>query len=660
MKFKSIYIQNLGVYRSEKIDLGLDKSNLTFINGNNGRGKTTLINSLKWCLFRGPRPAVSEKAIHDLGVASPIEIRVEIEIEALDGTSLLLERSQLVTVLDDRVTETPIGQATLTGKLRIHGQPTRDIESAGQYVESWFPKKLENFILFDAEQLANFFNPETRVAIEAAVLQIAGVESLDLAINGLKDQLTKFDRELAKSGGKKAIDLQGDKEIVTEALATAERNIAESESNLESAETELKRITSELSRYELAMQQLDKIEGLRSKEENLHQDFKTSEARLNDQLIKDAYLFLLGSTLDSVDKFYDQGLAAGYPLAFPSESLREILDSDQCVCGCSLTSSGHRSKIVELIRKQEVAEGVDKALPQTKASALGLRTTISSKKTSALAQNKGLTTLHNSLTQVRSEIAEINGNAADGSEWAALLADERRQTAKKHSAQNALNLAKQAMTAAQSRLAIVDAEINKQMVASASTNRIKAIQQFLRGCIATATETRRLAIEQVRKDLESSMNYQYSNIKNGSYQVEITSRFDVHLRNGSTQAISEGEKMSLAYSFAIAIRQVLAMQFPLVVDSAFGRLDSTNRTWLANALVRLTSEDASRQAIFLMHDLEYTPETALAFKAAMPVELYLSHDSETKSTQVREGIDPDWLSSESSPWFNKQGTSNVI
>lgn len=651
MKVKSIKIQNLGPYQDVKVDLEDAESGLVFINGNNGRGKTTFLNSLKWCLFRGARPPISRSSIAEFGVAKPLEARVEVEILTDDGHVLLVEKSQTVAVMDDGKTERPIGQPIISGKLRYPGKPTIDIKDASQQIEELLPKKLENFILFDAEQLAKFFNPETRHAIEEAVYQIAGVEKLDLAISAIKDQILKFQRDKTKLGGAGTVELQKNLEKHQKEYDDADEDFTKAVRDLEDYETELSGVVREIAKHEQAMDQHEREETLRDEISTLEQQITQGEESFIRGVITNSHLFLLGNSLKAVDRFYEEGKDAGYPLAFPTESLRELIASDACVCGCDLKTSGHMKNIQELLRQQAVAEGVDKSLPTTKTLAMAMRDNLIAEKSTLETTNSSIGDKVKELAAKRKELKKIVDNQPDSEDWNKLFEKERRLNAVITNKKTDRNNAKIARDKAQLEISSVEAKLNKAIMVNDQTEKLDRGIAFLTSCLQSAHETKILAIAKVRSDLEQSMNHQYSNIKSGTYEVQITESFGVQLRNQDSASISEGETMSLAYSFAIAIRTALGMQFPLVVDSAFGKLDSENRLWLAKSLVQLVLEDSRRQAIFLMHNLEYTPSTAAVFREAKPKELFLSHSPEADKTIIEAGIDPTWKTTESSPWF---------
>lgn len=651
MKLKSLRIRNLGPYQETDLDFSSTDTGLVFVNGNNGRGKTTFLNSLKWCLFGGERPKVSTPTIASRGVAKPIEVRVEIEVEDDTGQVLVLEKSQLVTVMDDLVTERNVAPATLTGKLRSADKPTQDIPDASLAVQEWFPRKLEDFILFDAEDLAGFFTSETRQAIEEAVNQIAGVDDLDYAITLIGEQAKKFRASLSNLGGTEVEKLNELLEGCIEARTNAQKELDEVGTNRSEAEISLRDTRRELAKYDLAQERLEEVDSLRAEVDALSEEITRQETLLNQTVLHHGHLFAVAESIEGVDLFYAEGLEAGYPLAFASESLRQILESDKCVCGCNLDETDHRKNIEELIAQQAVAEGVDKSLPETKTVALGLLTSLSQTKSLLVTTNQSIVQLGKQYERKLQELKKLEQNAPSSSDWSSLELEERRLNARVDSAKRIEREKSRELAELKPKIQKLEASIAAAVTNDEQSVRLQKVLNFVVQSLETAQETRKLAIEKVRLNLESAMNEQYSSIKSGTYVVQVSKSFEVQLTNQDTQSISEGERMSLAYAFAIAIRTSLGMQFPLVIDSAFGKLDSSNRNWLAQSLVKLVKEDKRRQAIFLMHDLEYTPDTAKVFSAAAPREFYLDHDAETKVTEIRVGVDPSWLSSPTSPWY---------
>ena len=97
MILNKVKIRNYRQYRNVDIDFAKDDNkNFTIIKGNNGTGKTTLLNSLSWCLYGSE--------IHDYGDDAAMsicnnktanlafvgdEIKVSVELEFIDDGNLL-------------------------------------------------------------------------------------------------------------------------------------------------------------------------------------------------------------------------------------------------------------------------------------------------------------------------------------------------------------------------------------------------------------------------------------------------------------------------------------------------------------------------------------------------------------------------------------------
>jgi len=641
MKFATIAIKNLGVYEASSIRLDAANSGLVFINGNNGRGKTTLINALKWCLFDGKRPSVANGV--KLPVPkNPVEVSVTVEIELDPTVRIEIKKSQ------DDGTELQIEEPHFHGKERVHGQPTNTIRDVEERLSRIFPKKLENFILFDAEQLANFFTPDTRTAIQNAVLEIAGVESLDIAIQGLREQASKVSRDLAKLGGSDSSEMQAKVNELDEQIQEQTLSLSTDETNLELAKEDLSSTVLELAKLDYGRKNFENYQNKKADLEDLKAQLLLESKDFDSKLTRSAYQFILGASLHEVDTFYKQGLSAGLPMSFPTESLREVAKMESCICGCELGDSDHGKILRKLIEKQALAEGIDQALPSTKNNASQMLTTISSISKDLITQNKLVTLLRSEIKASEKEISALGDALPVAADWDGLLEKQRRLEARTKNLEASVRQYGQDIAGEKAERASLAAKVERSIQSSKESSLLRSRLRFIDAVSDGAKAVRVKAVELVRGSLEDAMNELYSNIKGGEFKVEISNQFEVGLVNADSQAMSEGEKMSLAYAFALAIRQTLNMQFPLVVDSAFGKLDSQNRLWLSEAVVRMLQDGHERQAVFLMHDLEYTPETKNWFAEGGPSEFYIRHDAKTQISEFADGLDPEWFNS--GPW----------
>jgi DNA sulfur modification protein DndD len=193
-------------------------------------------------------------------------------------------------------------------------------------------------------------------------------------------------------------------------------------------------------------------------------------------------------------------------------------------------------------------------------------------------------------------------------------------------------------------------KFDKATAGTADAEAIREKVEFLGKVISQAQSFNQQILESVRARLEMYVSEQYSRVKRGDFVTKITEDFEVQTlnKNGVPASLSEGEKMLKAYIFSIALREVVGLKFPLIVDTPFGRLGEENRQLITRTLRDLLKSGKDHQVMFMMHDGEYTPYTRDDFSDMAPFEGYLDWKEAESETSLGLGIDPSWL--EFSAW----------
>jgi DNA sulfur modification protein DndD len=179
--------------------------------------------------------------------------------------------------------------------------------------------------------------------------------------------------------------------------------------------------------------------------------------------------------------------------------------------------------------------------------------------------------------------------------------------------------------------------------------RLRAVAALATKAAGAAGQIHSLVLEMVRKKLESSIDERFSRlVKKGPYKTEITEDFMIRTVDdlGNYDNLSEGQSMLKAFVFSMALRDVVGLRLPLLVDTPYGRLSERHRQELSQMLAALVADSAEydgNQVIFLMHDSEYTPYTRRHFLDYNPLETFLSRDDEADVSKLGAGIDPEWL-----------------
>ena len=228
MKLKYLIIRNFGPFRKpEPISLETDKSVTGYaFFADNGRGKTSIYNALRWCLFGEVRERA--KTVSGNNFTSTIRPIVGGEnflmnSDAYDQDDVQMMSVMLIaeggkgTIQIQRTAESNTTLARTDDDLDINLNVTVSDESftgtrAQEAIDEFFPKELERFFFIDGEALEEYTEMMRSSSVDGlqddvnAVLRIPsltrGVDDLSLLRKGIKTSISrsnKSDRNASKN-----------------------------------------------------------------------------------------------------------------------------------------------------------------------------------------------------------------------------------------------------------------------------------------------------------------------------------------------------------------------------------------------------------------------------------------------------------------------------
>lgn len=660
MKINSIEISNLGVISDVKLDMSSPNGKLVFVNGSNGRGKTTFQSALRWC-FYGENPPetkfVSKYALAQASNNQLIDVSVKVEIIMdQEGQTAYIERKQVFEKVQDGVSKM-IGHSELIVKIKNSqaGGFTNVEVNPELWLKRYFPERLINFFLFDGELMANFFEKNVRSAIEDAIREIAGVDLFEQISAKLQQVEANLDKEISKLTGPKA-------EKANQDLVNKRKILAAVYSDRKETEVELH---AKKSRREDVIAKLGDSEGLASSSRRLSQLDGAIEAEGNKLREAESELqaeVLLRGTTGLLKKcfasLYDQVAKAEaedrLPPPFEPARIQQLIDSGTCLCGTHLLPDSDLTEALKsVIERYKVASDIGRVLDKAHRQIQAVEVEQAMGWKLIDQKNKSLLEVRTKLESLKAEkdslILKLQGHDAESIR---LFADEKQLL----DVQIEDLITKIASFNNEIERYVIDVEkltkdFHKFSEGNEKAEILKKKSAFAGQVHAAASSIHQLAIKHVRRELEKSVSKMFSVVKKGSFKTEITENFEVntlHL-DGTPVELSEGEKMMKAYIFSIALREVIKLGFPLIVDTPFGRLDQYNQNQLAIMLsefLKSQNEKENRQVIFSMQDSEYTPYTQKHFVAVDPIVTYLGFAPEDATEKIKAtlgyGVDPDW------------------
>ncbi len=660
MKVEKLVIENFGIIHEAKFDFAGSSGNLVFINGLNGRGKTTLQSAIRWCFF-GDEPQSTTKfasryAINKLKDGQSITVRATAEI-SLDrqGERAFIERTQMFTRQDNGVPK-KLGSASLVVKTKSNeASALTDVTVDPElWIAEHFPKRLINFFLFDGELMTNFFKTNVKIEIESAIREIAGVDLFEGIASNLESVEGQLNRKISKLTGKKSEEIEQAREKESLLRESTIEELKITTINLEKTEKRLKEIYDQLSESRETESMAAKLKDIDLEITGLEVSQKQSELEFNLKLLSCGTMSLLSPSFQELSNQVDIAKKEDrFPPSFEPERVRELLARGECICGCTLTPGDERANSLnKLIEKHAVSSDVGKILDNVsrQIEKLGIRLHGDWKEIQLI--NSRITTVSDERNKLMNERDKLTVKL-QGSDITSIraLANEKERL---ELYANQLRRVKAELLvtfdSSDSKFKKLDLEFAAFAKGNLEAEALRAQAELAREVSQSAKQIHGIAIAQVRQQLQRAIEEKFSLVKSGKFRTSITEDFEVLTLNedGSKVDLSEGESMAKAYIFSLALRDVINLGFPLIVDTPFGRLSGDFRGWLSEVLSTFLLKEVkkkNRQIIFLMTDTEYTPYTKARFEKATPLEFYLASEpgSETEKSVIGQGIDPEWF-----------------
>lgn len=661
MKITGIEISNFKRLHDVRLDLSASESNLAFVNGTNGNGKSSFLNAFRWCFFGEPIStghfSYAELKELNSGEISNISVQVRLKLNQ-KGDSATIRRDQPVRISKSG-TESDVEflgpeDLTVTISYANTAVPSEIVPDGGAWLEANFPQRFKRFILFDGELMYKFFDLSVKGAIEDAVREIAKIDLFDDVISRVQEILSRNNQKVAKLSGTAA-------EKIEDELQSRQNLYNDLISRIRLKRQEKDDCLAAISGIQDLLRGKEELESFLEINKSLREELARQQANYAeyDASLSKILLFtgtnslILNRTKYPVEKQVKEAERTGkYPANFAPEALAELLSEGQCICGRHLDKESNDSAhILKIIEDSKNAGDIGSELKKIEVGVAKVGGMLQeSQNSSALVvrelqrTEKEIKRLSKEIAQLQPQLEGVKGNHED-----ILNLSKNLKTFQF----NLTDISKEE-TAMALKLAVLDEDIRsltkkfeKALGNSAEVIGLKTKGAFLSKVLDQAANFSDEIISTVRKQLENAIAAKFTNVQGcENYSVVLSENFDVETYNelGKQPELSEGQKMALAYIFSIALREVVGLSFPLIVDTPLGRVSSKNRAMLADSLRDLVTESNEHQVILMMHDGEYSPYTKRDFSSANPIESYLALSENQLESTIQLGIDPDWLS----------------
>jgi DNA sulfur modification protein DndD len=626
MKLISIKLCNFRSFYGKTPEIilaGNEVENTTVIHGNNGTGKTSLLNAFTWALyekfsaaFASVEQLANKRAIAEAKIGQPVECWVEVSWEH-DSKRYRVKRQCRVykTETDFEAGKTELYMQVAGDDGRWYLPPQQPEEIINQIL----PSSLHQYFFFDGERIEQIVRSDKKTEIAEATKMLLGVEVINRSIRHLGEAKRSLENDLRAIGNseiKKLLKQQSKTELDIEGIEKRQKEIYR---EIEYQDTFKKETSSRLRELSAAKELQERRQDLEAQKAAQQEQLRKSRENIKRLISTGGYTVLLPDINTSfrtiITSLKERGdLKSGISREF----INDLLRTNRCICGASLhegkgecdSEADRRYRVKSWLNKAgssaveetaiRIAAQVDEIDKQAaifweevdreQLQINGIRQTIAQidveldnlQERLRKDPNEEIRSLQKRLDEIETKISELTFEQGRNEQQIETLKGEL-EALNKQVAKQKFNEEKQLL--AQRR-------INATQDAIDRLNEVKIRQET-----------------HFRLQLEKRVQEIFSEISPAPYVPKISEKYELTLVENTLGiempvAASTGENQILSLSFISSIidkvrdwsekKKMLMLPesstFPIVMDSPFGSLDEISRRHIAKIVPKLANQ----------------------------------------------------------------------
>lgn len=626
MRIESIEIQNFRQYRKEKFTFPRikGKKDIHVIIGENGEGKTNILNALTWCLY-GEELHLGDKntAINKINSQYVQELRshsqkngetkVTVVMSIEDGGKITFMRTAIYSITQSNVIETKqdvIAIANANGGNKIIEKK----DDYDMYVSRYVPKEINEYIFFDGELMDQYFKSEKRGNIESGIKDLTKASTIEKTKNALNSYAKNEIAPILKSNGDSRVsEAQSNLESEQKRRDNQQEKVGLILSQIKTAEEEIEKLTEKIQGFDTLKEKTDRLEELENESDRL----KNSQKKLNETLnefVRQNYInFALFPALKEFRNYiHSQESKGNLPPKIDKRLVQSIIDSKECaICGNHLDTE-HLQHVLSILQKLEVSSTTSAELNRASSALNAIMDSMKAfpkRKQAIIDQKKNLDSQVKRNEEEYEKLSKELRTIPNQEEIRKAIIEReeyRKSINPLHEKFGRENLILEARAKAVKRA-------EKDLDDAMKSNSLLAIYRkqldFCKKGIVLLDETLNEIIEECRKEMEVVTFEIFNKLiwkKDAFLKVNILEDYSFELLDAYEQqtlgACSAAERALLALSFTIALQQTSGHDSLLYIDTPLGRVGEKNRI---NFTEVLTGIAESKQVILSFTPTEY-------------------------------------------------------
>ncbi len=644
--------------KTPEIKFSCGQQNTTVIYGNNGSGKTAILNAFTWILyeqftaaFAAPETLINKRAIAESPIGTAVECWGEIKFER-DHQLYQFKRKCYGVKKQNQEIETSKSKLFILVS-NDDGKWYSPLESAADIIELILPTSLHQYFFFDGERIDNFFRHHENNTIAEDTRELLGVKVLDRAIEHLKKAKRTLQEELQNIGDTETKQLLQAQNKLEDSILQSQNKTQEIIQQIEQLEKRKKNLTYQLQELNGA----DKLQDLKDKlikqEQSARNNLINCKQELKNLISRQSYLVFLPPIQKSFTKLLqDLRQSENIYTGVKKDFIEQLLQQEKCICNRPLTpeTTAYQEliKILNQVDSQQIAEVTIRLETQLKINQdilIKLWQDLDKKQAYLNHQYLEISKLEQELEKVNRKLRRYpDHNIQKIQQDIELIENRIKELILEQGA------IQQNLTNQNQELSQLEIKINKHQLKESKQILTKQRIQATAEAITRLIEVRTRLEQEFRDSLEQKVGEIFSSISFTPYIPKLNNNYELTLveKTSGTSipvAASTGENQILSLSFIGGIidrvrewsQQNTLMgpdssTFPIVMDSPFGSLDQIYRTQVAKAIPKLAN-----QLVILVTKTQWRGEVATEIADLTGKQYVLAYNSPKPDCQK------DWI-----------------
>jgi len=659
MLIQELSMKNFKQYIDEKIEFSTDEvKNVTVIHGENGTGKTTLLQAFLWAYY-GEEAIDTEfkETLLNKSIKSNCEnnqeseIRVDIRFVHNDKKHWLY-RKQIARKYHDNIS---YNRSTLVLKIKNKGNwEYLDSTLPQNYINNIFPISLSKYFLFDGERIRNLGdnNRYGKKDIREAVATVLNLDNLANATKHLKKV-----RKMVREEYSKDFHNNNHKDIIEE-IEEKEQEIEKNSTRLQELEDSRDTYEEEVKKISEKMKDFSDIKNKAREREQLETDIKREKIHLNKAYISFTKIFNDKSSSFFAEKLFEEAinylnkfeLQDGIIEGIDGKVVDEILQRRKCICGEKIERGSETEKRLIDLKKYLPPQSYGimvnsfiKDIDTLKNKGVNIKKQLEEEYKYYLNSQKIISEKENELLEIKDFLENHSLEAIKNTEM------KREQYKKKFQktfrdigiTSEIINRINRELTELKKKKEQISTNNYKDKI---TKKREEVVDELLDYFDSFYNDQE----EKVRNHLQKLVGEIFEFVLHKNYKISFDEKYKFYVRDntGEEVSMSEGEKQITSLSFITGIVNMAkdenlnerfsdktnynaAEIYPVIMDSPFGALDNVHRKNIANKVPEL-----SDQTILFVSSSQWEGEVENAMKRRTGKEYMLEY----KEEKLHDGI----------------------